>query len=112
MNFFSKISRTNKIIFIFLTIVVASFFVQTISKGLSNSCDLMWQPSKLFWDGINHYEYQMITGDVFLGCQHGRYWHFLFIFLYHITHVEWEKTKVIWIILNVFFVLIAFYFTI
>ena len=104
MKFFLELSKRNKIIFIFLSIVVVSFFIQTISKGLSNSCDLMWQPSKLFWDGINHYEYQMRTGDVFLGCQHGRYGHFLFIFLYPITLVEWEQAKIIWIIFNVFFV--------
>ena len=103
MEFFLKLSKRNKIIFIFLSIVVVSFFIQTISKGLSNSCDLMWQPSKIFWDGINHYEYQMRTDDIFLGCQHGRYGHFLFIFLYPITLVEWEQAKIIWIILNVFF---------
>jgi len=103
MNFFLKLSNRNKFIFSFLSIVVLGFFIQTISKGLSNSCDLMWQPSKLFWDGINHYEYQMRTGDVFLGCQHGRYGHFLFIFLYPITLVEWDQAKIIWIALNVFF---------
>ena len=103
MDFYLKISRTNKIIFIFLTIVVVSFFIQTISKGLSNSCDLMWQPSKLFWDRINHYEYQMRTGDVFLGCQVGRYGHFLFILLYPVTLFEWEQAKIIWIIFNIFF---------
>ena len=103
MEFILKLSNKNKIIFIFLSIVVVSFFIQTISKGLSNSCDLMWQPSKIFWDGINHYEYQMRTDDIFLGCQHGRYGHFLFIFLYPITLVEWEEAKIIWIILNVFF---------
>ena len=105
MEFILKLSNRNRIIFIFLSIVVVSFFIQTISKGLSNSCDLMWQPSKLFWDGINHYEYQMRTRDVFLGCQHGRYGHFLFIFLYPITLVEWEQAKIMWITLNVFFAL-------
>ncbi len=105
MEFILKLSNRNRIIFIFLSIVVVSFFIQTISKGLSNSCDLMWQPSKLFWDGINHYEYQMRTGDVFLGCQHGRYGHFLFFFLYPITLVDWEQAKIMWITLNVFFAL-------
>ena len=103
MKFFLELTKRNKIIFIFLSIVVVSFFIQTISKGLSNSCDLMWQPSKIFWDGINHYEYQMRTDDVFLGCQHGRYGHFLFILLYPITLFEWEQAKILWIILNIFF---------
>ena len=65
----------------------------------------MWQPSKIFWEGINHYEYQMRTGDVFLGCQTGRYGHFLFIFLYPITLFDWEQATIIWIIVNVFFAL-------
>ena len=45
----------------------------------------------------------MRTGDVFLGCQHGRYGHFLFIILYPITLVEWTHAKVMWIILNIIF---------
>ena len=106
MNFFLKLSNRNKIIFIILSIVVVSFFAQTISKGLANSCDLMWQPSKIFWEGVNHYEYQMRTGDVYLGCQTGRYGHFLFIFLYPITLVEWEQAKIMWIVMNVFFAFI------
>ena len=106
MDFFLKLSNRNKIIFIFLSSVVVSFFIQTIFKGYSNSCDLMWQPSKIFWDGINHYEYQMRTGDIFLGCQSGRYGHFLFIFLYPITLVEWEQAKILWILLNIFFAFI------
>ncbi len=103
MNFFLKLNNRNKILFIIISILVLSFFIQTISKGLSNSCDLMWQPSKIFWEGINHYEYQMRTGDVFLGCQHGRYGHFLFFILYPLTLVEWEQAKIIWIIVNIFF---------
>ena len=103
MNFFLKLSKRNKIIFISLSIIVLGFFIQTISKGLNNSCDLMWQPSKIFWDGVNHYEYQMRTGDIFLGCQAGRYGHFLFILLYPITLVEWEQAKILWILVNIFF---------
>ncbi len=103
MNFFLNLTNKNKIIFIILSILIAGFFIQTISKGLDNSCDLMWQPSKIFWEGINHYEYQMRTGDIFLGCQAGRYGHFLFILLYPITLFEWEQAKIIWIIFNVFF---------
>ena len=103
MDFFLKLSNRNKIIFIFLFIVVVSFFIQTILKGLSNSCDLMWQPTKIFWEGTNHYEYQMRTEDIFLGCQAGRYGHFLFIFLYPLALVEWEQAKILWIIVNIFF---------
>ena len=104
MDFFLKLRNRNKIIFTFLFIVVVSFFIQTILKGLSNSCDLMWQPTKIFWEGTNHYEYQMRTEDIFLGCQAGRYGHFLFIFLYPLALVEWEQAKILWIIVNIFFV--------
>ena len=103
MDFFLKLSNRNKIIFTFLFIVVVSFLIQTILKGLSNSCDLMWQPTKIFWEGTNHYEYQMRTEDIFLGCQAGRYGHFLFIFLYPLALVEWEQAKILWIIVNIFF---------
>ena len=57
MNFYNTLDTKKKLLFIFLTFVVIGFFTQTIFKGLDNSCDLMWQPTKLFWSGINHYEY-------------------------------------------------------
>lgn len=104
-SFFLNLSLRNRLLFIFLILIVLSFFIQTIFKGLENSCDLMWQPSKIFWEGKNHYEYQMRTGDIFLGCQAGRYGHFLFILLYPITLFEWEQAKIIWILINIFFAL-------
>ena len=104
-SFFFNLNLRNRLLFIFLFLIVLSFFIQTIFKGLENSCDLMWQPSKIFWDGINHYEYQMTTGDIFLGCQTGRYGHFLFILLYPITLFEWEQAKTIWVLINICFAL-------
>ncbi len=103
MDFFIKLSNINKLIFTVILLIVVTFFIQTILKGLSNSCDLMWQPTKIFWEGTNHYEYQMRTGDIFLGCQAGRYGHFLFIFLYPLALLEWEQAKLLWIIVNIFF---------
>ena len=102
-SFFFDLDLRKKTLFIFLLIVVIGFFTQTIFKGLENSCDLMWQPSKIFWDKINHYEYQYKTGDIFLGCQKGQYGHFLFIFLYPITFFDWEQAKLIWVTINVLF---------
>ena len=103
MNFYNTLDTKKKILFIFLTFVVIGFFTQTIFKGLDNSCDLMWQPTKLFWSGINHYEYQYTTRDWFLGCQKGQYGHFLFVFLYPISFLDWEQAKIFWIITNIFF---------
>ena len=103
MSFYSALDTKKKILFIFLFLVVLSFFTQTLFKGLENSCDLMWQPSKLFWSGINHYEYQYTTRDWYLGCQKGQYGHFLFVFLYPISFLDWEQAKIFWIVVNVFF---------
>lgn len=102
-SFFFDLELKKKYLFIFLSILVISFFTQTFFKGLDNSCDLMWQPSKIFWDKINHYNYQYETKDIFLGCQKGQYGHFLFIFLYPLTLFEWEQAKLIWIIINIMF---------
>ena len=93
MSFYSALDTKKKILFIFLFLVVLSFFTQTLFKGLENSCDLMWQPTKLFWRGINHYEYQYNTRDWYLGCQKGQYGHFLFVFLYPISFLDWEQAK-------------------
>ena len=106
LSFFFELKKRYKFLIIFLTIVVLSFFIQTILKGLQNSCDLMWQPTKLFWDGVNHYEYQLKTKDIYLGCQKGQYGHFLFILLYPISLFEWEQAKIIWIIINIMFAFI------
>ena len=102
-SFFSELDFKKKSLFIFLSILVIGFFTQTFLKGLENSCDLMWQPSKIFWDKINHYEYQYKTRDIFLGCQKGQYGHFLFIILYPLTLFDWEQAKLIWVIVNVLF---------
>ena len=102
-SFFFDLELKKKYLFIFLSILVISFFTQTFFKGLDNSCDLMWQPSKIFWDKINHYNYQYETKDIFLGCQKGQYGHFLFIFLYPLTLFEWEQAKLIWLIINILF---------
>ena len=52
-NFFIK----NKITILYiLTFVSLISFINTIRKGLLNGCDFQWQPSVLFWQGVNHYE--------------------------------------------------------
>lgn len=99
-NLKNKLKKSNNFLWFLITIVVLIFFIQTIFKALGNSCDLMWQPSKLFWQGINHYNYILNTNDVFLGCQYGQYGHFLFILLYPISIFEWENAKLIWIFIN------------
>ena len=68
LSFFFELKKRYKFLIIFLTIVVLSFFIQTILKGLQNSCDRCGNQQS-FWDGVNHYEYQLKTKDIYLGCQ-------------------------------------------
>ena len=64
----------NFLLILFTIVSILSLF-ETISKGLKNSMDFQWHPSKLFWEGINHYKYFLeghgkfthIDGDVFIG---------------------------------------------
>ena len=102
LNDFKKLQLKSKILLILCLILTVGFCIQSILKGLSNSCDLMWQPSKLFWEGINHYDYQLKTRDIFLGCQKGQYGHGLFVLLYPISFLDWHHAKIGWIIINVF----------
>ena len=98
---FKNLKLKSKILLLFCLTLTVGFYIQSISKGLNNSCDLMWQPSKLFWEGINHYDYQLSTRDIFLGCQKGQYGHALFILLYPISLLDWHQAKIFWIIVNV-----------
>ena len=99
--FFSQLDTKKKFIFLFLSTLVIGFLIQSIFKGLNNSCDILWQPTNIFWNGINHYEYQLRTRDIFLGCQKGQYGHFIFILFYPLTFFEWEQVKILWMIVNI-----------
>lgn len=99
--FFSQLDIKKKFIFLLLSSLVFGFFIQSIFKGLNNSCDILWQPTNIFWSGINHYEYQLRTRDIFLGCQKGQYGHFMFILFYPLTFFEWEQVKIFWMIVNI-----------
>ena len=99
--FFSQLDIKKKFIFLLLSSLVFGFFIQSIFKGLNNSCDILWQPTNIFWSGINHYEYQLRTRDIFLGCQKGQYGHFMFILFYPLTFLEWEQVKIFWMIVNI-----------
>ena len=100
-SFFSQLDTKKKFIFLFLSTLVIGFLIQSIFKGLNNSCDILWQPTNIFWSGINHYEYQLRTRDIFLGCQKGQYGHFIFILFYPLTFFEWEQVKILWMIVNI-----------
>lgn len=96
------LKKNKKILFtIFITISLVSF-LNTIEKGFKNGCDFQWYPSKLFWEGVNHYRYIIDGGKVFM-CQGGEYGHLLQIIFYPFALMEWNTAKLSWLIINVFF---------
>ena len=99
-NFFLK----NKLIFLNLLIIVSILsFINTISKGLVNGCDFQWQPSVLFWEGINHYQKFILNGKGDFLCQNGEYAHILHVILYPFSVLEWEKARLMWLVTNTLF---------
>ena len=92
----------NKLLF-FLIFVTILFFVDTIFKGLENSCDFQWQPASLFWDGINHYQKFIKNGKYDYMCQGGEYAHLLNVIYFPFTLLKWESAKIAWLFFNIFF---------
>ena len=103
INFFYK---EKKKILIFLIIASSISFLDTIRKGLVNGCDFQWQPSKLFWDGINHYEKFLSQGNFDFLCQGGQYAHGLHVILFPYTLFDWEIARIMWVATNIIFALI------
>ena len=100
-----KIFILNKKYILYFLILISSIsFIDTLRKGLLNGCDFQWQPSVLFWNGINHYEKFMINGNWDFLCQGGQYSHLLHVILYPFTLVEWETARFLWVVLNSSFV--------
>ena len=99
-NFFFKY----KLIFLNLLIIVSIFsFINTISKGLVNGCDFQWQPSVLFWEGVNHYQKFILNGKGDFLCQNGEYAHIFHVILYPFSILEWEKARLMWLVTNILF---------
>jgi hypothetical protein len=97
-----KIIKNNKKVLLFIFIIISLFSLfNTIKKGLKNGSDFQWYPSKLFWEGINHYRYIIDGGKVFLS-QGGEYGHLLQIIFYPFILVEWNTARLFWLIINVF----------
>jgi len=94
------IINNKKILSVLVAISLISLF-NTIQKGLKNGCDFQWYPSKLFWEGINHYRYIIDGGKIFM-CQGGEYGHLLQIIFYPFILVEWNTARLFWLIINVF----------
>ena len=91
-----------KLILFFLTIICTVSFVDTFRKGLLNGCDFQWQPSVLFWQGINHYEKFISNGKWDFMCQGGQYSQLFHVILYPFTLFKWETAKLLWVVVNSF----------
>jgi hypothetical protein len=97
---YKYINDNKKIILFFLTIICTVSFIDTVRKGLLNGCDFQWQPSVLFWQGINHYEKFISNGNWDFMCQGGQYSQLFHVILYPFTLFEWETARFLWVIVN------------
>ncbi len=88
------------IIYSLLTILLTFSLGKSIYSALNSSADFMWSPTKMLFDGINHYRYFINGGERFLS-QGGEYGHGLFVILFPFSFLEWEKAKIVWVIINV-----------
>ncbi len=101
----SKFIKVNQKGFLYLLIIISIFsFINTLSKGLINGCDFQWQPSVLFWEGINHYKKFIINGKGDFLCQNGEYAHLLHVLYYPFTLFKWETARILWLIVNIIFI--------
>ena len=94
------LTDNKKLILFFLIIICTISFIDTFRKGMSNGCDFQWQPSVLFWQGINHYEKFILNGNWDFMCQGGQYSQIFHVILYPFTLFEWEIAKLLWVIVN------------
>jgi len=92
--------NNKKLILFFLIIICTISFIDTFRKGMLNGCDFQWQPSVLFWQGINHYEKFISNGNWDFMCQGGQYSQIFHVILYPFTLFEWETAKLLWVIVN------------
>ena len=92
--------NNKKLILFFLIIICTISFIDTFRKGMLNGCDFQWQPSVLFWQGINHYEKFILNGNWDFMCQGGQYSQIFHVILYPFTLFEWETAKLLWVIVN------------
>lgn len=99
-----KFLKKNKKYFLYIFIIISIFsFIDTISKGLVNGCDFQWHPSKIFWEGINHYQKFINQGHGDFKCQNGEYAHGLHVILLPYALLEWDLAKNLWVVSNIFF---------
>ncbi len=106
--FKNKNYNLNLILFSCLSSILIFIYIPIfIESILYKQLDFQWSPSKLVFEGINHYEY-MLEGnrEKIIGSQFGEYLHGLYVLLYPFTLLSWENAKIVWFLFN--FILIAY----
>ena len=100
---------------IFLISVLTIFLTLTLIKGGikifqgTEGQDFQYSPSKLFWEGTNHYEYilnkkdELTNNKKIILSQNGEYSHILYIIFYPFTLTNFETAKKIWVAFNCLF---------
>ena len=105
-----KIILKISIIFI-LTIFLTSTLIKGTIKTFNGTQgqDFQYSPTKLFWEGTNHYEYilnkkdELTNNKKIILSQNGEYSHILYIIFYPFTLTNFENAKKIWVAFNCLF---------
>ncbi len=110
-----KIQNKLKIFLIFCLIV---FSISVAIKGTTKLLqgiegqDFLYSPTKLFWEGVNHYEYIINQEDRFkkekkiLLSQNGEYAQFLYLIFYPFSLLSFEDAKRIWTFINLILIVL------
>ncbi len=103
--------RFNIVLFIILLSILIFIYKPLVIEAIfHNSLDFQWSPSKLVANGINHYQY-MLDGnrEKIIGSQFGEYLHGTYILYYPLTLLTWYHAKIVWLIVNIFLVILIPY---
>ena len=100
----------NKIIlFFFLLLGILSALYALQIANTYGSTDFQYSPTLLFKEKINPYEYFLYNGDIdrIIGVQYPVYSHATYIFFYFFSFFDYETSRLIWSLINIFISLIV-----
>ena len=95
MDIEKKFNNFNILLFFILFSILFFIYFPIFQESvLFKQLDFQWSPSKLVWEGINHYEY-MLDGNrkKIIGSQYGEYLHGLYILIYPFTLLHGKMQK-------------------
>ena len=98
-----KVKNLLKVLFIILFFLISLLSIYAgFKNALIYSNDLMWSPTKLFWQNINPYIYYLegnLDNKIILS-QNPNYHHLTYIILYPLSLISFESAKIFWAIIN------------